>query len=48
MPSLIQQLDLIDPNWRYNVSSNPLEAAVELCLIEPEELEDYQELDFNE
>ena len=46
--NLLEQLDKIDPNWRENVSSNPLEAAVELCLIEPEELEDYQELDFDD
>ena len=40
-------LDRVDPDWRETISSNPLDAAVELCLIEPEELEDYIELDFN-
>jgi hypothetical protein len=46
--TLIEKLDKVDPNWRETVSSNPLEAAVELCIIEPEELEDYTELDFND
>jgi hypothetical protein len=44
---LIDLLDKVDLNWRESVSSNPLEAAVELCIIEPEELEEYQALNFH-
>jgi len=47
MRNLIELLDACDPDWRDNVSSNPLDAAVELCIIEPEELEDYRELEFD-
>ena len=48
MPTLIQQLNEINPRWRDEIASDPLDAAVELGLIEPEELEDYQELDFHD
>lgn len=46
--NLIQRLNAYDPNWRLTVASDPLEAAVELGLIEPEELDsECAELDFN-
>ena len=48
MANLIRKLDEYDPNWRETVASNPLDAAVELGIIEPEELEDYQPLNFHE
>ena len=47
--SLIEQLEKVDPEWRHNVSNNPLEAAVELGLLEPEDLDEAgQPLDFND
>ncbi len=47
--NLLQKLDAIEPKWRETIATNPLDAAVELGLIEPEDLdEDYPELDFNE
>ena len=48
--NLLQQLDAYDPKWRENISPDPLEAAVEIGLLEPEALDDegYEELDFND
>ena len=47
--NLIARLNKIDPRWRENIASDPLDAAVELGLIEPEDLdENIQELDFND
>ena len=48
MPNLLELLDRVDPNWRENVSANPIDAALELCIIEADELDDYRELNFNE
>ena len=46
--NLIKRLDAYDPKWRDTVASDPLDAAVELGLIEPEDVDnDYRELDFN-
>ena len=46
--NLIQRLNAYDPNWRENVASDPLEAAVELGLIEAEDLDsECTELDFD-
>jgi len=49
MSSLIEQLDDFDPRWRANYSPDPLEAAVEIGLLEPDVLDgtDYTPLDFN-
>jgi hypothetical protein len=49
MANLIRQLNDYDPNWRETISTDPLEAAVEIGLLEPEELDgdEYAELDFN-
>jgi hypothetical protein len=49
MPTLIERLDNYDPQWRRSISADPLEAAVEIGLLEPEELdgEEHAELDFN-
>ena len=45
--NLIRMLNSYDPKWRVNVASDPLEAAVELGLIEPEDLDsECTELDF--
>ena len=47
--NLIARLTEIDPKWRENVASDPLDAAVELGLIEPEDLDaDMQELNFDD
>lgn len=43
MPNLIQKLSDYDPKWRENISPNPLEAAVEIGLLDPEDLDDEQE-----
>ena len=49
MKNLIKTLTNINPRWRVEVASDPLDAAVELGLIEPEDLdEDYEELDFHD
>lgn len=46
---LLQQLDRACPSWRQTVASDPLEAAVELGLIDADKLdkESHGELDFN-
>ena len=48
--NLIQKLNAYDPNWRENVASDPVEAGVELGLLEADALDgdDYEELDFND
>lgn len=47
MKSLLRELDREYPGWRDYVSSDPVEAAIELGLIEPEELDDnVKELSF--
>lgn len=49
MINLIAKLAEIDPKWRENIASDPLDAAVELGLIEPEDLDaEMQELEFND
>ena len=48
MSNLLRQLDDYDPKWRENISRDPLESAVEIGLLEPEDLEEYQPLDFND
>lgn len=47
--NLIRQLSTVNPRWREEISSNPLEAAVELGLLEPEDIDPEipQELDFH-
>lgn len=47
---LAKELDELWPGWRSTVSPDPVEAAVELSIIEPEEAEneDYRPLDFND
>ena len=46
--NLLSKLRAYDKNWRENISSDPIEAAIEIGLLEPEEIEDYQPLDFND
>jgi hypothetical protein len=48
--NLLEKLAAHDPKWRENISPDPLEAAVEVGLLEPEALDadDYKPLDFNE
>jgi len=47
--NLLRQLNAYDPDWRRNIAADPLEAAVEIGLIEAEDLdEEARELDFNE
>lgn len=50
MTNLIRKLDSIDPQWRERIDPDPLCAAVELGLLEPDELDgdDYAPLDFND
>lgn len=49
MATLLEQLDQASPGWRENISRDPLEAAVELGLIEPEDLDtECQELNFHD
>ena len=46
--NLIRMLNSYDPKWRTTVASDPLEAAVELGLIDPEDLDsECVELDFS-
>ena len=46
--NLIAKLNEYDPNWRDNVASDPIEAGVELGILEADALDDeeYAELDF--
>jgi len=37
--NLIRQLSKVDPQWRINISSDPIEAAIELGIIEPEDVD---------
>lgn len=47
--NILAKLNAYDPKWRENISPDPLEAAVEIGLLDAEDLDaDYQELDFNE
>ena len=47
--NLIQRLTEVCPTWRTTVASDPLDAAVELGLIEAEDLdENVQELRFDD
>ncbi len=48
--NLIQRLNEINPRWRDEIAFDPLDAAVELGLIEPEELDDegYEPLNFHD
>ena len=47
--NLIAKLNELDPKWRETIASDPLDAAVELGLIEAEDLdENVQELEFND
>lgn len=48
--NLLQKLHKVCPTWRETVASDPLDAAVELGLLEPEELDDdpYEELNFHD
>lgn len=46
---LLRKLAEINPRWREEIAPDPLDAAVELGLVEPEDLDpDYKELDFND
>lgn len=47
MKNLLEQLRDYDKNWRVNIAADPIEAAIEIGLLEPEDAEDYQPLDFN-
>jgi hypothetical protein len=47
--NLVRELDRYDPKWRENISPDPLEAGVEVGLIEAEDLDDdCQPLDFGD
>jgi hypothetical protein len=47
--NLIAELYAYDRDWRANISPDPIEAAIEIGLIEPEETDpDCQPLDFND
>ncbi len=50
MPTLLEQLYAYDPDWRDNIASDPLEAAVEIGLLEPDVLDDtdYKSLNFHD
>ncbi len=51
MPTLLEQLYAYDPDWRDNIASDPLEAAVEIGLLEPDVLDDdtdYKPLNFHD
>jgi len=47
--NLLQKLNEYDPKWRETISPDPLEAAVEIGLLEAEDLDtDCQPLDFGD
>ncbi len=50
MTNLLTKLAAYDPDWRRNIAADPIEAAVEIGLLEPDALDggDYEPLDFNE
>ena len=49
MVELIKMLNEEAPGWRDTISPDPIVAALELCLIDPEDLDDYgRELDFDD
>jgi hypothetical protein len=50
MANLIRKLDAYDPHWRETVSPDPVEAAIELGMLDAEDADDeeYQPLDFND
>lgn len=47
--NLLQQLDAAYPGWREEISREPIEAAIELGLLEPDDMEgDELALDFTD
>ena len=49
MQNLIRKLDELEPGWRESISSDPVEAAIELSIIEPEDCDEgYRPLEFND
>jgi hypothetical protein len=48
--NLIQQLNEYNPRWRYEIATDPIDAAIEIGLIEPEDVDPEvpEELNFHE